>query len=173
MAALPLMPQTQVCPPSLHISLGIFHRLFTLLEQECHDLDLLLAKREDVHLQPGTEFENYYTIRKQIRSLEQQVTSHHQQAIALDQVASLFALTLRQPEQNPQLQSVRQEAIRFSHQESQIRVLGKEDFSVGSGPFVQALDKALKTFNVERQAYYSGTFIGNHVHRTLKVMNKK
>jgi len=61
----------------------------------------------------------------------------------------------------------------FSHQESQIRVLGKEDFSVGSGPFVQALDKALKTFNVERQAYYSGTFIGNHVHRTLKVMNIK
>ena len=106
------MPQTQVCPPSLHISLGIFHRLFTLLEQECHDLDLLLAKREDVHLQPGTEFENYYTIRKQIRSLEQQVTSHHQQAIALDQVASLFALTLKQPEQKPQLQSVRQEAIR-------------------------------------------------------------
>jgi len=51
--------------------------------------------------------------------------------------------------------------------------MAKEDFSVGSGPFVQALDKALKTFNVERQAYYSGTFIGNHVHRTLKVMNKK
>ena len=38
----------------------------------------------------------------------------------------------------------------FSHQESQIRVLAKEDFNVGSGPFVQALDKALKTFNVER-----------------------
>ena len=105
------MPQTQVCPLSLHISLGIFHQQFALLEQECRDLDLLLAKREDVHLQQGAQFENHYTIRKQIRSLEHQVTSHHQQAIALDQVASLFALTLKQPEQNPQLQSVRQEAV--------------------------------------------------------------
>ena len=32
-----------------------------------------------------------------------------------------------------------------------------------------ALDKTLKTFNVERQAYYGGTFVGNHVHRALKV----
>ena len=37
------------------------------------------------------------------------------------------------------------------------------------GPFVKALDSALASFNVERQAYYSGTFIGNHVHRCLQV----
>ena len=30
------------------------------------------------------------------------------------------------------------------------------------GPFVIALDKALESFN-------GGTFVGNHVHRTLKV----
>lgn len=37
------------------------------------------------------------------------------------------------------------------------------------GPFVKALDRALASFNVERQAYYSGTFVGNHVHACLKV----
>lgn len=37
------------------------------------------------------------------------------------------------------------------------------------GPFVQALDNALASFHVYRQAYYSGTFVGNHVHRTLQV----
>lgn len=37
------------------------------------------------------------------------------------------------------------------------------------GPFVKALDKALGSFNVHRQAYYSGSFVGNHVHRALKV----
>ena len=37
------------------------------------------------------------------------------------------------------------------------------------GPFVQALDDALSSFHVYRQAYYSGMFVGNHVHRTLKV----
>ena len=38
------------------------------------------------------------------------------------------------------------------------------------GVFVRALDKALSSFNVERQAYYGGTFIGNHVHKCLEVL---
>ena len=42
-------------------------------------------------------------------------------------------------------------------------------FHKEEGPFVKALDKALASFHVQRQAYYSGTFVGNHVHRTLKV----
>ena len=33
----------QVCLPGLHITLGFFLRLFTLLEDECHKLDLELA----------------------------------------------------------------------------------------------------------------------------------
>jgi len=32
-----------VCLPGLHITLGVFFRLFTLLEDECHKLDLELA----------------------------------------------------------------------------------------------------------------------------------
>ena len=45
----------------------------------------------------------------------------------------------------------------------------KKSFSRNDEPFVSGLDKALSTFYVERQAYYSGTFVGNHVHRCLKV----
>ena len=43
----------------------------------------------------------------------------------------------------------------------------QKGFEKSEGPFVKALDSALSSFNVERQAYYSGTFVGNHVH--LKV----
>ena len=42
-------------------------------------------------------------------------------------------------------------------------------FTAQEGPFVKSLDDALASFNVERQAYYGGTFVGNHVHRALKV----
>lgn len=42
-------------------------------------------------------------------------------------------------------------------------------FKIQDGPFVRTLDTALKSFNVHREAYYGGTFVGNHVHRTLKV----
>ena len=46
----------------------------------------------------------------------------------------------------------------------------KKGFKRKEGPFVQALDAALASFNVCRQAYYSGTFVGNHIHRTLEVL---
>ena len=42
-------------------------------------------------------------------------------------------------------------------------------FEREEGIFVSALDKALKSFHVERQAYHGGSFIGNHIHRALKV----
>ena len=43
----------------------------------------------------------------------------------------------------------------------------KEGFK--DGPCVKALDNVLASFHVKRQAYYSGTFVRNHVHRALKV----
>lgn len=45
-------------------------------------------------------------------------------------------------------------------------------FMKEEGPFVRALDKALQSFRVQRQAYYSGTFVGNHVHASLKVSSR-
>lgn len=43
-------------------------------------------------------------------------------------------------------------------------------FHKEEGPFVNSLEQALASFHVQRQAYYSGTFVGNHVHRALKVV---
>ena len=57
-------------------------------------------------------------------------------------------------------------------QESQIgdlQKIVKEGFREKDGPFVRGLEKAMSTFHVQRQAYYSGSFIGNHVHQTLQV----
>ena len=45
----------------------------------------------------------------------------------------------------------------------------KKGFSLTDGPFVKGLDNALKSFNVHRQQYYGGLFVGNHIHKTLKV----
>ena len=42
---------------------------------------------------------------------------------------------------------------------------------MADGPCVQGLEKALSEMGVERQAYYSGTFVGNHVHKCCKVSN--
>ena len=44
----------------------------------------------------------------------------------------------------------------------------KKGFSLTDGPFVKDLENA---FNVHRQQYYGGIFVGNHIHKTLKVMS--
>ena len=44
----------------------------------------------------------------------------------------------------------------------------KQGFNKEDGPFVKALDIALQFFNVQRQAYHSGAFVGNHVHCSLR-----
>ena len=46
----------------------------------------------------------------------------------------------------------------------------KRTFTQSDGPFVRAIDQALASFHVHRQAYYSGTFVGNHMHSCLKVL---
>eukprot|EP00731_Ephydatia_muelleri_P025489 Em0017g572a len=47
----------------------------------------------------------------------------------------------------------------------------EKDFHKNEGPFVKAHDTALASFHVQRQAYYSGTFVGYHVHKALKLNN--
>eukprot|EP00731_Ephydatia_muelleri_P030963 Em0022g477a len=42
------------------------------------------------------------------------------------------------------------------------------EFPLNEGPFVKELDMALQSIGVHRQQYFGGTFVGNHVHKTLK-----
>ena len=51
-----------------------------------------------------------------------------------------------------------------------VKEASKEGFDMEDGPFIKALDNTLGAMNVHRQAYYGGTFIGNHAHKCLKVV---
>lgn len=46
----------------------------------------------------------------------------------------------------------------------------KKGFDKEDGIFVKSLDQALAKFHVQRQAYHGGSFIGNHIQKTLKVL---
>ena len=43
-------------------------------------------------------------------------------------------------------------------------------FSVKEGPFIKELGSTLQSIGVHRQQYFGGAFIGNHVHKALKVL---
>ena len=49
------------------------------------------------------------------------------------------------------------------------QVTVKRGYSEKEGPFVKILDNALQSFGVQRQQYFGGAFIGNHVQKALKV----
>ena len=42
-------------------------------------------------------------------------------------------------------------------------------FAAKDGPFMQALENALESCGLEKQAYHGGTLVRNHVHKCLKV----
>ena len=100
----------QVCPPGLHISLGIFFRLFTLLEDACHRLDVLIAR----HLTPGSAGASFVQYADE---LQQQSTSHDDidtvkgQIACLEQIFTLTMVTLPPgaPQSNTLLQQIANE----------------------------------------------------------------
>lgn len=59
----------------------------------------------------------------------------------------------------------------FSYfQQKEIAKLLKENNIEEIGPVTKGLDWVLQKFHVERQAYHSKCFIGNHVHKMLQVL---
>ncbi len=192
----------QVCLPGLHISLGIFLRLFTLLEDACHKLDFKLAQETSPSQRAQTSFAAYSQALRETRELQEERQRLDEEATTLEQVVSYLTLNLPTPLQHPTVSGVATEAKSRRDQISHIvriqchtlgmhcevnncnplfeqdkrllelAALRRKGFEKVEGPFVQGLDTALASFNVARQAYYSGTFIGNHVHRTLKVKYK-
>ena len=98
----------QVCIPGLHLSLGIFNRLYTLLENACHALDLLQAERSGVENLAGTSFGRYsvaltsLTEKKRLLEVTQHVCRDNEQLMAH------LALRLADAETSPQLKFCRE-----------------------------------------------------------------
>ena len=83
----------QVCLPALHISLGVFYRLYTLLEQATHELDLAMAReKSDCRQLGGSTFEHYSSLLQKMNKLQENKDAHTQAAEALDQFATQTAL---------------------------------------------------------------------------------
>ena len=46
----------------------------------------------------------------------------------------------------------------------------KNNLQDDDGPIIKKVEAVLKEMNVVRQAYHSNSFIGNHCHKVLKVI---
>jgi len=174
----------------LHLSLGIFDRIWTLLEEGCTELDLKLAESSSGSDFGGSKFREALARKSLLLSeLDRQKTY----TTLLDQMTTYLCLTLPDAQTSSFLQELKKEAetahnilsdkvqVVIIYRSfylflcSQSKELSKLDteirkkFEPGDGPFFSTLEKSLQHLNVKRQAYQGGTFIGNHVHKLLKV----
>ena len=76
-----------VCPPGLNITLGIFYRLWCLLEAGCHELDIELA----IHTSPNpTDQESF----KRYSSLVKEHTRLREKELDMETLHSSLNQTL-------------------------------------------------------------------------------
>ena len=90
-----------MCLPGLHITQGIFQKLFTLLEEACHELDLKLS----CHFSSQTQHGSYSLYVDKLRDLTKtkaQLETAKQIVTNLEQLVVYLSITLDQT--NPLLQ---------------------------------------------------------------------
>lgn len=93
---------TQVCIPGLHISLGIFDRLWGLLEEQ---LDLTLAKEREG--MDGNTFERYCRALREVARLKEKLGIEKQHAEVLGSLSTYLMLYLPDPTNDPSVKQAR------------------------------------------------------------------
>lgn len=92
--------------------MGIFNRLYELLEEACHSLDLQVAHDSSSNdSESGESFARYSAALAKLSAKERELQSRKQHAEAVEQIITYLALVLPNPESNQQLVSVRQEVV--------------------------------------------------------------
>lgn len=88
------------------MSLGIYDRLWELLEAACTQLDLLLAKHSSVG---GLEnsYDKYVAALKEKERLYAALATEEQRVLALDQLVTFLSIQLPNPASNQQLLTIR------------------------------------------------------------------
>ena len=165
----------QVCIPGLHVTLGIFLKLFNLFEDYCHQLDIEIAANKE---QSNTEIEDsnfgdHVKTLTQLRAKKStQKDIEHTLELTMDEV-NWFVISggsnvVVDNHYQPMIDDLQNKLEAIS---TEIEDLEKKNLDKGAGPCASSLDTTLKSLGVERQAYYGKIFIGNHCHKLLRVSN--
>lgn len=103
----------KVCLPGLHISMGIFYKLYSLLEEECHLLDLRLALQLSANTGLATSsYEEYATSLRELTALKEQLEVLHHEHNSLKDLFNYSAMIVG--ESSPLLSSLAEENISIS-----------------------------------------------------------
>ena len=93
----------------MHLSLGIFDRIWTLLEENCTELDLKLAESSGSDL-GGSTFSDYSGALKERSLLLLELNNQKSFAALTDQLATYFTLSLANPQTSDRLSEMKKTA---------------------------------------------------------------
>ena len=96
----------KVSPPGLHISLGIFQRLFTLLEDSCHELDMKLSESTTTPTDSTTSFDDLIQARKDMKNLVSEYSQLEPLIQQHQQLLTYLLLTQQNPQQSTVIQQI-------------------------------------------------------------------
>ena len=100
------MIHNQVCLPGLHITLGVFFRLFSLLEDQCHALDLELATSQASSSGDRPSYATYTRQVQEERTLLDQKEKIEGEVSWLQQTLSFLAINSSNPASDPAMLAV-------------------------------------------------------------------
>ena len=112
-----------MCPPGLHITLGIFYRLYTLLEEECHELDVMVKFQAS---QAGASYDRYVSALRQQSTRKEDEGRLAVQVNGLEQLVTLLGITLPNAASQPAYQQLcRQVAERRERLKKVVNITSK------------------------------------------------
>ncbi|KAL5493971.1 hypothetical protein EMCRGX_G015225 [Ephydatia muelleri] len=155
------VPLSQVCLPGLHISQGIFLKIFNLLENACHDLDVKMALIHSGHSTLSPSYTNHVLNLQELNRAKAELDTVVQYLTMLVEHQTYLTVAIGQSNSilanfEEHIDECRKE---IKAAEKKVQVLEKkveEGFSSKEGPFVKALDIALQSFGEAEMV--AGTF---------------
>ncbi|XP_022111413.1 uncharacterized protein LOC110990640 [Acanthaster planci] len=154
------IPLTQVCPPGLHISLGLYLKHFNSFKGACHDLDMqaaavLTEKDQDDHDAPalGSGYQKLISVLKVARKLEQQAEALDEEFKLMEDQLTDTILTSEEGSANMQdyitaTTGLMQQREQLLAEAATLRK--KAALKPGQGPLAGQLDITLQEFRVQR-----------------------
>ena len=173
-------------------------KMFDLLEDACHQLDLQLAYTYTEESSSSSSFTKYAEELHKLQVAKAKLAEAQDAMATLEEAITYIAIAhgedsqiteflmqqakdMRQSVETMVDNSIIKKALCMIYlltiitkhkQQEEIanttKITNKE-FAAHDGPFVQGLDNAFQSFGVHRQQYFGGTFVGNHIHKALKV----
>ncbi|XP_071500072.1 uncharacterized protein [Diadema antillarum] len=170
------IPIEQVCPPGLHISLGLFLKHFNSLEKACHQLDL----KAIAYLAPKGNPDTSNLSQSMVSMLEQHrlkasLAEKEEERRDLMEQLSCFVLLFPDEAASQPVQLLQESVKEKDLEINDVKTALKKTTKVpeGRGTITSSLDQALQEIHVQRQAYHGKSFVGNHVHKCLQSENIK